>query len=67
MTFPVSYPDQQALTDYITQNRDGFVNVAQGSPLRDQPYQMDRHQRTAQLRPAAANTRNVVLKFFRTS
>lgn len=41
MTFPVDYPDQQALTDYITQNRDGFVNVAQGSPLRDQPYQMD--------------------------
>lgn len=31
MTFPTDYPDQQALTDYITQNRDGFVNVAQSS------------------------------------
>ncbi|RFD26685.1 DUF3298 domain-containing protein, partial [Mycobacterium uberis] len=41
LIFPVDYPDQQALTDYITQNRDGFVNVAQGSGGREQPYQMD--------------------------
>jgi len=37
MTFPMDYPDEQALTDYITQNRDGFVNVAQSSGSRDQP------------------------------
>src|SRR6478672_6660660 len=41
MTFPADYPDEQALTDYITQNRDGFVNVAEGSGARDHPYQMD--------------------------
>src|ERR1700730_16569246 len=45
MTFPADYPDEQALTDYITQNRDGFVNVAQASggrdQGRDQPYQME--------------------------
>lgn len=64
MTFPVDYPDQQALTDYITQNRDGFVNVAQGSPLRDQPYQMDAtsEQHSSGQPPQA--TRSVVLKFF---
>src|ERR1700730_5938142 len=41
VTFPVDYPDEQALTDYITQNRAGFFNVAEGAGARDHPYQMD--------------------------
>ncbi|QLL09020.1 esterase [Mycobacterium vicinigordonae] len=63
ITFPADYPDQQALTDYITQNRDGFVNVAQGSGRRDQPYQMDatNDQHSSGQPP---HTRSVVLKFF---
>jgi hypothetical protein len=64
MTFPADYPDEQALTDYITQNRDGFVNVAQSSGGRDQPYQMEAttEQRTSGQPPH--NTRSVVLKLF---
>ena len=64
MTFPTDYPDEQALTDYITQNRDGFLNVAQGSGQRDQPYQMEAttEQHTAGQPPH--NTRSVVLKLF---
>jgi hypothetical protein len=64
MNFPVDYPDQQALTDYITQNRDGFINVAQSSGRRDQPYQMDAttEQHTAGQPPRS--TRSVVLKLF---
>jgi len=64
MTFPADYPDEQALTDYITQNRDGFVNVAQTSGGRDQPYQMElsTDQRTSGQPPH--DTRSVVLKFF---
>jgi hypothetical protein len=64
MTFPADYPDEQALTDYITQNRDGFVNVAQSSGTRDQPYQMvaTAEQHTAGQPPH--DTRSVVLKFF---
>jgi uncharacterized protein DUF3298 len=64
MTFPADYPDEQALTDYITQNRDGFVNVAQTSGGREQPYQMEAitDQHTAGQPPH--NTRSVVLKFF---
>lgn len=63
MTFPADYPDEQALTDYITQNRDGFLNVAQTSGGRDQPYQMETSadQRTSGQPP---RTRSVVLKFF---
>lgn len=64
MTFPDDYPDRQALTDYIAQNRDGFVNVAQTSGGRDQPYQMEAttEQHTSGQPPH--NTRSVVLKFF---
>ncbi|MGH3971100.1 MAG: esterase [Mycobacterium sp.] len=64
MTFPLDYPDQQALTDYLTQNRDGFVNVAQTSGSRDMPYQMEvtsEEQRSGQ---APHGTHSVVLKVF---
>jgi hypothetical protein len=64
MDFPVDYPDQQALTDYITQNRDGFVNVAQSSGRRDQPYQMDATAEQHGAGQPPHNTRSVVLKFF---
>lgn len=64
LTFPVDYPDQQALTDYITQNRDGFVNVAQGSGRRDQPYQMEATTEQHSSSQPPHNTRSVVLKFF---
>jgi hypothetical protein len=30
--FPVDYPDQQALSDYLTQRRDGFVEWVAGLP-----------------------------------
>ncbi|WP_454561796.1 esterase [Mycobacterium haemophilum] len=64
LTFPVDYPDQQALTDYITQNRDGFVNVAQGSGGREQPYQMDATTEQHSSGQPPRTTRSVVLKFF---
>jgi len=69
LTFPTDYPDQQALTDYITQNRDGFVNVAQGSVGqgsggRDQPYQMDATTEQHNSGQPPHSTRSVVLKFF---
>jgi hypothetical protein len=64
MNFPVDYPDQQALTDYITQNRDGFVNVAQSSGRRDQPYQMDATAEQHAAGQPPHSTRSVVLKFF---
>ena len=63
MVFPADYPDEQPLVDYITQNRDGFVNVAQSSGPRDQPYQLEAttEQRGSGQPP---RTRSVVLKLF---
>ncbi|KAA1245850.1 DUF3298 domain-containing protein [Mycobacterium simiae] len=64
IAYPVDYPDQQSLTDYITKNRDGFVNVAQGSGRRDRPYQMDATSEQHSAGQPPHNTRSVVLKFF---
>ncbi|MBU9764380.1 DUF3298 domain-containing protein [Mycobacterium sp. TNTM28] len=40
-TFPVDYPDQRAVADYLIQTRDGFVNVSDMPGSRDQPYVLD--------------------------
>ncbi|OBF67000.1 hypothetical protein A5753_05785 [Mycobacterium sp. 852002-51971_SCH5477799-a] len=64
MSFPADYPDEQALTDYITQNRDGFVAVAQSSGGRDQPYQLEATTEQHGAGQPPHNTRSVVLKFF---
>jgi len=40
-SFPDDYPDQQALTAYLTQTRDGFINVSEMPGSRDLPYVLD--------------------------
>jgi hypothetical protein len=40
VSYPVDYPDQQALTGYLTQTRDGFVNASQMPGTGDLPYQL---------------------------
>ena len=41
LKFPVDYPDEKAIVDYLTQTRDGFVNVSQGPDVREQQTEMD--------------------------
>jgi Protein of unknown function (DUF3298) len=64
MTFPVDYPDEQALTNCINQNRDGFVNVAQTSGARDVPYQMELTSDQYSSGQPPGGTRSVVLKVY---
>ena len=68
MTFPVDYPDQQALTDYVSQNRDGFFSVAQTSSqtsgAREVPYQMEISSDQYSSGQPPGGTRSVVLKVF---
>jgi hypothetical protein len=68
MTFPLDYPDEQALTDYVSQNRDGFVSVAQTSSQtsgpRDVPYQMEITSEQYSSGQPPGGTRSVVLKVF---
>lgn len=64
MRFPVDYADQQALTDYLVQNRDGFVTVAKSPGSRDMPYEMDATFEQHRSGPASGGTQSVVLKIF---
>ena len=41
ISFPSSYPDPKSIADYISQARDGFLNVAKSSTPRDVPYELD--------------------------
>ena len=41
LQFPLDYPDEQAVIDYLVATREGFVNVAQTPDARNLPYDMD--------------------------
>ena len=60
ITFPLDYPDEQAILDYLSQTRDGFVNVASTPDARNHPYEMDVVAESL----SSAQTRSVVLKLF---
>ena len=60
MTFPLDYPDTRAIVDYLTQTRDGFVNVAQTPGSRNVAHQMDVTAESFR----SARTRSVVLTLF---
>jgi hypothetical protein len=68
MRFPLDYPDEQALTDYVSQTRDGFVSVAQTSSqtsgTRDVPYQMEVTSEQFHSGQPPGGTRSVVVKLF---
>ena len=40
ISFPGSYPDEKSVADFVTKERDDFLNVAKSSTPRDQPYQL---------------------------
>lgn len=60
MQFPLDYPDEQAILDYLRQTRDGFVNIAQTPDARNLPYDMAVTAEAAQ----SQHTRSVVLTLF---
>jgi hypothetical protein len=64
MKFPVDYPDQQTLTDYLVQNRDGFLTVAKSPGSRDMPFEMDATSEQHRSGQAPKGTQSVVLKIF---
>ncbi len=58
--FPVDYSDEQAIVDYLTQTRDGFLNLAQTPGARNLPYELDVTAETFR----SERTRSVVLSLF---
>jgi hypothetical protein len=64
LRFPTDYADEQAVIDYVTQNRDGFTNVAQMPASRTMPYEMDVTTQSFTSGPPPGATQSVVLKLF---
>lgn len=64
MSFPLGYPDEQAVIDYLAENRAGFINVAQISDSRDLPYEMDTTFQTFTSGPDEQGTSSVVFTMF---
>jgi len=40
ISIPLDYPDQKSVADYISQTRDGFLNVAKSGAPRNTPYEL---------------------------
>lgn len=63
-TFPADYPDQQALTAYLTQTRDGFVNVAEMPGSWNLPYVLDAKGTGFRSGPPEGGTRSVAFEVY---
>lgn len=61
-SFPDDYPDQPALTAYLTQSRDGFVNVSDMPGSRDLPYVLDAEGTGYRSGPPSAGSQSVVFE-----
>ncbi len=64
ITVPATYPDAESLFDYVTQTRDGFLNVARTPDARPAPYvlEMKSHEYRAAVPPR--DTQSVVLETY---
>ncbi|OBB35747.1 MULTISPECIES: esterase [unclassified Mycobacterium] len=60
LSFPDDYPDQAPLVAYLTQARDGFVNVAEDPDANNLPYELDADGTGYQSGPPTTGTRSVV-------
>jgi Protein of unknown function (DUF3298) len=64
LRFPTDYPDQAALTDYLTQTRDGFVNVSEMPGSRDLPYVLDANGTGYRSGPSPTGTQSLVFEVY---
>jgi hypothetical protein len=62
--YPLDYSDQQALTDFVKQDRDEFVNFIATLPQRDWPYEHRVRPHTYTSGKAASGTESVVLELY---
>ena len=67
ISFPSSYPDTKSIADYISQTRDGFLNVAKSSTPRDVPYELDITSTTYESAVPPRGSQAVVLQTYQNS
>lgn len=59
-SFPNDYPDQPAIAAFLTQARDGFVNVSEDPDAYNLPYELDAEGAGYRTGPPTGGTRSVV-------
>jgi hypothetical protein len=64
ISFPVNYPDEKSVAEFIAKERDDFLNVAKSSAPRDQPYQLTISSTNYGSAIPPRGTEAVVLKVF---
>jgi hypothetical protein len=64
VTYPLDYPDQQAVTDYVKQDKDDFLNFVKTLPPRDFPYGHAVHPHSYRSGTADAGTASVVFEVY---
>lgn len=64
ITFPTDYPDQKSVSEYVTQIRDGFLNVAKSSAPRNMPYELDLTSTEYSSAIPPRGTKSVVFKVY---
>jgi hypothetical protein len=64
ISYPVGYPDVQAVFDYVKQTRDGFLNVAKMPDSRAMPYELDTTETEFNSTVPPRSTQSVVFKTY---
>ena len=64
ISLPSFWPDQKSVEDYVTQVRDGFLNVAKSSAPRDVPYELNITSTSYESAIPPRGTQTLVLKTY---
>jgi hypothetical protein len=64
ISYPLDYPDQQALTDFVKQDRDEFADFSAAHPPRARPYERDVRSRRYTAGTTTSGTQSVVLELY---
>ena len=60
-SFPVDYPDQQAVTDALKRQRDAFIDWVEQRPAHDRPYALDIMGKSYRSGTSGSGTQSLVL------
>ena len=62
MSFPVDYPDQDAVADVLGKQRDGFIELVEEPPVRDVPKALDIKSQTFRSGTPESGTESLVFE-----
>ncbi|WP_326548033.1 esterase [Mycolicibacterium sp. ND9-15] len=64
MSFPIDYPDQRAVADALTNERDGFIALVEEPPVREVPKALDIKSQTFRSGTPTSGTESLVFELY---